>query len=79
MIAMVAKEVGDGAPPGSFKNVTRIFMGSSPFGQSLLDRVRRIFPNATISNGYGTTEAGPAVFGKHPNGIPTPTSRWAIR
>jgi long-chain acyl-CoA synthetase len=72
MIAMVAKEVGDGAPPGSFKNVTRIFMGSSPFGQSLLDRVRRIFPNATISNGYGTTEAGPAVFGKHPNGIPTP-------
>ncbi|MGE0525302.1 MAG: class I adenylate-forming enzyme family protein, partial [Variibacter sp.] len=22
--------------------------------------------------GYGTTEAGPAVFGKHPDGIPTP-------
>lgn len=72
MIAMVAKEVGGGAPPASFKNVIRIFMGSSPFGQSLLDRVRSIFPNATISNGYGTTEAGPAVFGKHPNGIPTP-------
>jgi acyl-CoA synthetase (AMP-forming)/AMP-acid ligase II len=72
MIAMIAKEVGDGAPPASFKNVTRIFMGSSPFGQSLLDRVRRIFPNAAISNGYGTTEAGPAVFGKHPDGIPTP-------
>jgi long-chain acyl-CoA synthetase len=72
MIAMVAKEVGDGAPPASFQKVTRIFMGSSPFGQSLLDRARRIFPNATISNGYGTTEAGPAVFGKHPNSIPTP-------
>jgi long-chain acyl-CoA synthetase len=64
--------VGEGAPPDSFKNVTRIFMGSSPFGQSLLDRVRHIFPSATISNGYGTTEAGPAVFGKHPSGIPTP-------
>jgi long-chain acyl-CoA synthetase len=72
MIAMVAKEVGEEAPPDSFKNVTRIFMGSSPFGQSLLDRVRHIFPSATISNGYGTTEAGPAVFGKHPSGIPTP-------
>jgi long-chain acyl-CoA synthetase len=72
MIAMVAKETGDATPPASFKNVTRIFMGSSPFGQSLLDRARRIFPNAVISNGYGTTEAGPAVFGKHPDGIPTP-------
>ncbi len=72
MIAMVAKEVGDGPPPASFKHVTRIYMGSSPFGQSLLARVRRLFPNAAISNGYGTTEAGPAVFGKHPNGMPTP-------
>jgi acyl-CoA synthetase (AMP-forming)/AMP-acid ligase II len=72
MIAMVAKEVGDGPAPASFKNVTRIYMGSSPFGQSLLDRVRRLFPNAAVSNGYGTTEAGPAVFGKHPDGIPTP-------
>jgi acyl-CoA synthetase (AMP-forming)/AMP-acid ligase II len=72
MIAMVAKEIGDGPAPPSFKNVTRIYMGSSPFGQSLLDRVRKLFPNAVVSNGYGTTEAGPAVFGKHPDGLATP-------
>jgi acyl-CoA synthetase (AMP-forming)/AMP-acid ligase II len=72
MIAMIAKEIGDRPPPAAFKNVTRVYMGSSPFGQSLLDRVRMLFPNAAVSNGYGTTEAGPAVFGKHPEGIPTP-------
>jgi acyl-CoA synthetase (AMP-forming)/AMP-acid ligase II len=72
MLAMVAREIGDGPAPDAFRQVTRIFMGSSPFGQSLLDRVRNLFPNASISNGYGTTEAGPAVFGRHPAGIPTP-------
>ena len=25
-----------------------------------------------VENGYGTTEAGPAVFGPHPDGLPTP-------
>jgi long-chain acyl-CoA synthetase len=72
MLAMVAREIGDGAAPEAFRDVTRIFMGSSPFGQSLLDRVRRLFPNANISNVYGTTEAGPAVFGRHPKGILIP-------
>lgn len=72
MLAMIAKEIGDGASPGAFLAVTKVFMGSSPFGQGLLDGVRRMFPNATITNSYGTTEAGPAVFGKHPDGRPTP-------
>ena len=31
-----------------------------------------MFPKAAISNGYGTTEAGPVVFGPHPDGIPQP-------
>ena len=31
-----------------------------------------MFPKAAISNGYGTTEAGPVVFGPHPKGIPQP-------
>ena len=30
------------------------------------------FPQAKFVNGYGTTEAGPVVFGPHPKGIPTP-------
>ena len=72
MLAMVAKEVADRPPPPSFRNITRIYMGSSPFSQSLLERVRALFPAAVISNAYGTTEAGPAVFGRHPRGLPTP-------
>jgi long-chain acyl-CoA synthetase len=31
-----------------------------------------LFPNADVENGYGTTEAGPAVFGPHPRGLPRP-------
>ena len=44
-------------------------MGSAPITQSLIDQVRQAFPKAAISNGYGTTEAGPVVFGPHPEGI----------
>ena len=47
-------------------------MGSAPITQSLIDQVRAVFPKAAISNGYGTTEAGPVVFGPHPDGIPQP-------
>jgi long-chain acyl-CoA synthetase len=36
------------------------------------DKIKQELPNVVISTGYGTTEAGPAVFGRHPNGIPTP-------
>lgn len=72
MLAMVANEVGAGPPPAAFGDVTRVYMGSSPFGHSLLERVRSLFPNAMIANGYGTTEAGPLAFGPHPDGLPTP-------
>lgn len=34
--------------------------------------MKPLFPNALITNGYGTTEAGPAVYGPHPDGHPTP-------
>jgi long-chain acyl-CoA synthetase len=34
--------------------------------------VHALFPNAHIENGFGTTEAGPAVFGPHPQGLPRP-------
>jgi acyl-CoA synthetase (AMP-forming)/AMP-acid ligase II len=29
-------------------------------------------PQASVSNAYGTTEAGPVVFGPHPRGLPQP-------
>jgi long-chain acyl-CoA synthetase len=72
MLAMVANQLGDTPRPPAFDAVTRIFMGSSPYSQQLLDRVKTMFPNAAITNGYGTTEAGPAVFGPHPGGLKTP-------
>jgi long-chain acyl-CoA synthetase len=53
-------------------SVREISIGSAPLTEALLAHVQRLFPNAAVHNGFGTTEAGPAVFGEHPNGIPTP-------
>jgi long-chain acyl-CoA synthetase len=53
-------------------HLQRLMLGSAPMTRSLLERIQRVFPQAAISHGYGTTEAGPAVFGPHPDGIPTP-------
>jgi acyl-CoA synthetase (AMP-forming)/AMP-acid ligase II len=47
-------------------------MGSAPVSQALLDAAREAFPRASIANVYGTTEAGPVVFGPHPAGRPQP-------
>ena len=53
-------------------SVQFIRMGSAPVSQSLIDRLRAYFPNASIVNAYGTTEAGPVVFGPHPAGLAQP-------
>jgi long-chain acyl-CoA synthetase len=50
-------------------SVEVIRAGSAPITQSLIDEVRQLFPNATINIGYGTTEAGPVMFGPRP-GVP---------
>ena len=50
----------------------RIGLGSAPITLSLIERIAELFPGAAISLGYGTTEAGPVVFGPHPDGTPTP-------
>jgi long-chain acyl-CoA synthetase len=50
----------------------RLMLGSAPMTMGLWDRIKQALPQATITIGYGTTEAGPAVFGPHPKGIPTP-------
>jgi len=44
-------------------SVEIVRMGSSAFTSKLYDDVRRTFPNATVGNAYGTTEAGSIVFG----------------
>jgi long-chain acyl-CoA synthetase len=53
-------------------SVVDISIGSAPLTDSLLDQVQQLFPQARIHNGFGTTEAGPGVFGDHPDGRPTP-------
>jgi acyl-CoA synthetase (AMP-forming)/AMP-acid ligase II len=53
-------------------SVRSIRMGSAPVTGTLLDEVRAAFPKAEISNVYGTTEAGPVVFGPHSDGRAVP-------
>jgi acyl-CoA synthetase (AMP-forming)/AMP-acid ligase II len=71
MIAMILREP-DLLASNDLSAVEAVRMGSAPITQSLIDQVRNAFPKAQISNGYGTTEAGPVVFGPHPKGIPQP-------
>lgn len=53
-------------------SVRHVRCGSAPVSPSLLAAIKATFPNADFINGYGTTEAGPVVFGRHPDGLPTP-------
>lgn len=53
-------------------HVTSVAMGSAPVSDNLLERLDSAFPNASVSNGYGTTEVGPAIFGLHPDGKLSP-------
>ncbi|MGM5028373.1 class I adenylate-forming enzyme family protein [Tardiphaga sp. 862_B3_N4_1] len=53
-------------------SVRRLMLGSAPMTMGLWDRIKQALPNVVMTMGYGTTEAGPAVFGPHPDNIPTP-------
>ncbi len=71
MMALVAREK-DLVAQLDFSSVERVGMGSAPLSQALYDKVQAMFPKAFIGNSYGTTEAGPVVFGPHPDGEPRP-------
>jgi len=71
MIAMMLREKALLAQ-NDLSAVTVVRMGSAPVSQGLMQAARRVFPRAEITNGYGTTEAGPIVFAAHPDGRPTP-------
>ncbi|MFN0302167.1 MAG: class I adenylate-forming enzyme family protein [Burkholderiales bacterium] len=71
MMAMMLREK-DLMEHTDLSSVAFIRMGSAPVSQSLIDALRRYFPKASILNGYGTTEAGPVVFGPHPRGLSWP-------
>jgi acyl-CoA synthetase (AMP-forming)/AMP-acid ligase II len=71
MFARVLKEL-DGRPGLDLSSLKRISLASAPVTLSLIERVRNAIPSAEVSIGYGTTEAGPSVFGPHPQGLPPP-------
>src|ERR1700754_4815490 len=47
-------------------------MGSAQVSASLMEAIHHALPRAAVTNAYGTTEAGPVVFGPHPRGLPQP-------
>jgi acyl-CoA synthetase (AMP-forming)/AMP-acid ligase II len=71
MIARVLKET-DLLEKLDLSSVKRVTMGSAPMTMNLWRKVREAFPDAPINYTYGTTEAGPAIFGAHPRGLPMP-------
>lgn len=71
MFALIARE-RDLIESLDFSAVRLVTIGSAPLTEALVDRVKVIFPKAEVTNGYGTTEAGPCAFGVHPEGLPRP-------
>ncbi|MEK9753714.1 MAG: long-chain fatty acid--CoA ligase, partial [Rhodospirillaceae bacterium] len=62
------------AEPGLIENadlssVRSVRMGSAPVSANLWARVSAAFPGAQLTNVYGTTEAGPVVFGPRPGKV----------
>ena len=39
-----------------------------------MQAIHAALPRAAVTNVYGTTEAGPVVFGPHPQGLPLPNA-----
>jgi long-chain acyl-CoA synthetase len=72
MIAMMLRE-HDAMARADLSSVEFVRMGSAPVSASLMAALREALPRAQLTNAYGTTEAGPVVFGPHPKGLPQPT------
>ena len=73
MIAMMLRE-RDTMASTVLSSVEFIRMGSAPVSEALMAATHKAFPKAKVTNAYGTTEAGPVVFGPHPKGLPQPES-----
>ena len=71
MIAMMLRE-RDLMARTDLSSVEFVRMGSAPVSSSLMTALHAALPRATVTNAYGTTEAGPVVFGPHPRGLPQP-------
>ena len=71
MIAMAVREP-EVIAGLDLSSVERVIMGSAPVSEALFDKAGEIFPNAVVSNSWGTTESSPIAFGPHPDGHATP-------
>src|SRR5215471_7714311 len=71
MIAMMLRE-RELLARTDLSSVEFIRMGSAPVSHALMQAIRHALPRASVTNAYGTTEAGPVVFGPHPKGLPQP-------
>ncbi len=67
MLALVLREA-DLLARSDLSSVRAVRMGSAPTTQQLIDAVKKAFPGTAVSYIYGTTEAGPVMFGPHPDG-----------
>jgi acyl-CoA synthetase (AMP-forming)/AMP-acid ligase II len=78
MLAMALREV-DVLSRLDVSTVEKVRMGSAPVSRKLLDEVKETFPGADVVNVYGTTEAGPMVFGSRPGKVvPDLSVGWPI-
>jgi long-chain acyl-CoA synthetase len=71
MIAMMLRETA-ALKATDLSSVEFVRMGSAPVSAALMAALREALPRAAVTNAYGTTEAGPVVFGPHPKGLPQP-------
>jgi acyl-CoA synthetase (AMP-forming)/AMP-acid ligase II len=71
MIAMMLRE-RELMARTDLSSVEFVRMGSAPVTHSLMQALHVALPRAAVTNAYGTTEAGPVVFGPHPDGLPQP-------
>jgi len=71
MIAMMLRE-REVLARTDLSSVEFVRMGSAPVSLSLMAALREALPRASVTNAYGTTEAGPVVFGPHPHGLKQP-------
>ena len=71
MIAMMLRERAL-VERTDLSSVEFLRMGSAPVSASLMAAIRQALPATEVTNAYGTTEAGPVVFGPHPQGLPQP-------
>ena len=71
MIAMMLRE-REALTRTDVSSVEFVRMGSAPVSPGLWKGLAEALPQAKATNAYGTTEAGPVVFGPHPKGLTQP-------